>query len=88
MVQPGQLQVAVGMGEVAAAPREVILAALSKGLDGGMSGAAAMTIQVLYSVQVIWSILCNTAQFKLFSYSVILFKAVPREIQFGGKCIV
>ena len=48
MVQPGQLQVAVGMGEVAAAPREVILAALSKGLDGGMSGAAAMTIQVLY----------------------------------------
>ena len=64
MVQPGQLQVAVGMGEVAAAPREVSLAALSKGLDGGMSGAAAMTIQVLY-MQVIWSILCNTAQFKL-----------------------
>jgi hypothetical protein len=28
-------------------PREVVVAALKKGLDGGLSGAAAMTIQVL-----------------------------------------
>ena len=34
----------------APSPREVIIAALSKGLDGGMSGAAAMTIQVETSV--------------------------------------
>ncbi len=34
----------------APSPREVIIAALSKGLDGGMSGAAAMTIQVGTSV--------------------------------------
>jgi hypothetical protein len=33
----------------AAHPKEVVVTALKKGLDGGVSGAAAMTIQVIFS---------------------------------------
>ena len=32
----------------AANPRDVVVTALKKGLDGGVSGAAAMTIQVTF----------------------------------------
>jgi peptidoglycan hydrolase-like protein with peptidoglycan-binding domain len=57
MVQSAQLVTTAGgmagpdvtTAGAAAAPRDVIVAALRKGLDGGMSGAAAMTIQVRFS---------------------------------------